>query len=165
MDFCSSSCRPHKRIRMTSTPFFRSIKHGKTVRMVYQSATLFNLVDDTCRLEMLRCGIGAINLWHLNFRGLLKNKSWFLSRLSPLSRAIFGFVHMAWEKLERSLRISWENGQPRPIVSWDSQASLRPCGQSPKATLVKFDLANFSKSKEACLYNLKIYLSLLTVAT
>ena len=37
---------------------------------------------------------------------------------------------MAWEKLERSLRISWENGQPRPIVSWDSQTSLRPCGQS-----------------------------------
>ena len=41
-----------------------------------------------------------------------------------------GFVHMAWEKRERSQRISWENGQPRPIVSWDSQDSLRPCGQS-----------------------------------
>ena len=38
---------------------------------------------------------------------------------------------MDWEKLERSLRISWENGQPRPIVSWVSQSSLRPCGQSP----------------------------------
>ena len=48
---------------------------------------------------------------------------------SSRKQVVKGFVHMAWEKLERSLRISWENGQPRPIVSWDSQASLRPCGQ------------------------------------